>query len=105
MIKNGIYREFHDNGRIAFEGKYQNDTIVGFAYCFTESGDTSIYFNHHNGANSFPYKKWLDNGLTLLGDFTDASKKSVTWKWFDKRGKQIKIIIEYAKNKGFAVPN
>ena len=104
MTKNGIYREFYDNGKVSFECKYQNDTIVGFGYYFNEKGDTVKYHNHYNGIISFPYKKWLENGKILLGDYTDKSEKSVTWKWFDINGRQIKSKVAYAKVEGFTAP-
>ena len=104
MTKNGIYREFYDNGKVAFQCKYRNDTVVGFGYYFNEKGDTVKYHNHYDGIISFPYKKWLDNGNVLSGDYTDKSKQSVTWKWFDKNGRQIKSKVAYAKVEGFAAP-
>jgi antitoxin component YwqK of YwqJK toxin-antitoxin module len=104
MTKDGVYREFHDNGVQAFECRYRNDTIVGYAYYFNEKGDTVKMHDHYNGIMSFPYKKWLDNGLILYGDFTDESLESVTWKWLDKTGKLIKTRVAYAKNEGFAAP-
>lgn len=104
MTKDGIYREFHDNGKVAFECKYQNDTIVGYGYYFNDKGDTVKYHNHYNGIITFPYKKWLDNGNILVGDFSDKSEKSVTWKWLDKNGRQIKSKVAYAKVEGFSAP-
>jgi len=104
MTKDGIYREFYDNGKVAFQCKYKNDTIVGFGYYFNEKGDTTKYHNHYNGIISFPYKKWLDSGNILTGDFSDKSENSVTWKWFDKNGRQIKSKVAYAKVEGFSAP-
>jgi len=104
-IKNGIYREFYDNGRISFQSTYKNDTITGFCYYFNEQGDTLKYYNHFNGALSFPYKKWLDNRQILYGDYTDRSEKSVTWIWRDKSGKEIKRKVAGSKKYGFVVPD
>ena len=104
MIRNGVYREFYPNGKISFEGHFQNNTIVGFGYYFDEKGDTVKYHNHYNGVLSFPYKKWLDNGNILFGNYYDNSEKIVVWKWFNKNGKQIKSKIAYAKLEGFAAP-
>lgn len=104
MTKNGVYREFHDNGKLSFECNYQNDTVVGLGYYFNEKGDTVKYHNHYKGIISFPYKKWLDNGNILFGDYTDKSEESVYWKWFDKNGRQIKSKVAYAKVEGFVAP-
>jgi antitoxin component YwqK of YwqJK toxin-antitoxin module len=103
-IKNGIYHEFYDNGKIAFECNYKNDTIAGYGFYFNENGDTIKYYNHFDGMLSFPYKKWLDNGQILYGDYTDKLENSVTWIWLDKSGKEIKREIANSKKEGFIIP-
>ncbi len=104
MTKNGFYREFHDNGKVSFSCIYQNDTIVGFGYYFNKNGDTMKYHNHYDGIISFPYKKWLDNGNILYGDYTENSENSVLWQWFDQNGKQLKSKIANSKVEGFVAP-
>ncbi len=104
MTKNGIYKEFSDNGNVSLECTYQNDTIVGFEYFFNEKGDTIKYLNHYNGQASFPYKKWLDNGLILYGNYTDTTAKAVKWIWFDKKGNEIKSKVAKEKKEGFVTP-
>jgi len=42
-IKNGVYKEFHPNGKVSIMDTYKNDTLVGFEYIFNENGDTLRY--------------------------------------------------------------
>jgi hypothetical protein len=51
-----------------------------------------------------PYKRWLDDGNILEGNFIDSNKKAVMWKWIDKSGKEIKRTIRYPRNKIFLSP-
>jgi antitoxin component YwqK of YwqJK toxin-antitoxin module len=103
-VKNGEYKEFHNNGKVAYMATYKNDTIVGYQYFFNEKGDTIKYYQTFNGQMDFPYKKWLPNGLIIIGDYTNNIEKSVTWKWFDKTGKEVKRKIAYPTKDGFTSP-
>jgi antitoxin component YwqK of YwqJK toxin-antitoxin module len=103
-IKNGLYREFYDNGRISYLAYYSRDTLTGYEYFFKENGDTVKYYNHYKGVMSFPYKIWLDNGGTLYGEYKDSSMKEVVWKWLDKSNKEIKQRLMQAGPNGFNVP-
>ncbi len=84
---------------------YKNDTLVNYIYYFNEKGDTTKYYNHHNGVMTFPYKKWLDNGLVLYGNYTNNNEKEVLWQWFDKSGNETKREIIKAHSTGFVAPN
>lgn len=89
VIKNGIYREFDGNGNKYFEGRFRNDTLVGMAYFFSEKGDSVKYYSNVNGDIDLPYKKWLNNGITITG-FYSNDKKSIVWVWKDLQGRTIK---------------
>jgi hypothetical protein len=54
---------------------------------------------------AFPYKKWLDNGLILYGNYTNDKEKEVLWQWFDKSGKETKREIRKAQSTGFVAPD
>jgi antitoxin component YwqK of YwqJK toxin-antitoxin module len=85
-IKDGQYREYYDNGRISCLASYKNDTLEGYEYFFAENGDTVKYYNHYKGNLDFPYKKWLENGKILFGNYLDKDEKFVVWKWYRKTG-------------------
>jgi len=103
-IKDGDYREFNDNGTVAYKGTFKNNSLVGFRYFFDENGDTVKYYNTRNDHLDMPYKKWLENGQIMYGEYTTEKKESVTWRWFDKSGKEVKKIVSYPKNGSFSIP-
>ena len=103
-IKDGMYKEFYDNGKTSRLASYRNDTLIGYEYFFKENGDTIKYYNHYKGDLDFPYKKWLDNGHILLGNYGDKTSKYVVWKWYDKTGKEIKTKILRPSKIGFVTP-
>jgi antitoxin component YwqK of YwqJK toxin-antitoxin module len=94
-IKNGEYNEFYPDGKLLRKATYSNDTLVGTEYIFKENGDTLKYNDYHNGRSSFPFKKWLDNGNVLEGNYLDGKHKAVLWRWYDKNGKEIRRKIAY----------
>ncbi len=71
---------------------------------FKENGDTLKYYKIYNGRQSMPYKRRLENGAILEGNFVDTSEKAAIWKWLDKSGKEIKRIIQHPVNKAFPSP-
>jgi len=103
-IKDGLFNVYRSNGKPAYKGFYKNDTLVGYQYYFDEFGDSLKYYNTYKGQIDFPYKKWLYLELTLCGDYTDKRRKSVTWRWVDYTGKEIKRKILFPVNGNFVSP-
>ncbi|MFI5124072.1 MAG: hypothetical protein ACHQDF_02030 [Chitinophagales bacterium] len=103
-IKEGQYKEYDRNGKIDFVGTYKNDSLTGFCYYFDVHGDTLKYYNNYKGAISLPYKKWLSDGRTLVGNFATGDNKSVIWNWFDKSGRKVKTKTAHVTAIGFVVP-
>jgi len=103
-IKNGDYKEYYPNGRIFRHMTYHMDTIIGTVYTFKQNGDTLLWDQYYKGQKSFPYKKWLDDGTTLEGDFVDDKSKAVIWTWRTKEGKEIKKEVRMPGKSGYVVP-
>lgn len=104
-VKSGEYEEFFDNGNVALKAFYKNDTITGIKYFFKENGDTAKYYQVYKDRPSMPYKKWLENGNVLQGNFIDSAQSAIIWKWTDKNGYLIKQQTIYAINKKFVAPD
>jgi len=51
-----------------------------------------------------PYKKWLNNGTILSGDYVDTSESAVTWEWHSPDGKLGKKETHIIKNGEFVAP-
>jgi len=51
-----------------------------------------------------PYKKWLNNGTILSGDYVDTSESAVTWEWHSPDGKLGKKETHIVKNGEFVAP-
>jgi len=103
-IKNGEYKEFYPNGEILVKANYQDNALNGMMYYFKQNGDTSKYYNNKKGEKDMPYKKWLNNGIILSGNYVDKSETAVTWKWYSPDGKLIKKETRTVKNGEFVAP-
>jgi antitoxin component YwqK of YwqJK toxin-antitoxin module len=102
-IKNGIYKEFYDDGRVLRLATFHMDTLVGNEYIFKENGDTLKYYAHYQGQMDFPYKIWLDDGRTVYG--VRVGEVKVCWTWYDKNGHVMKKQIESPSPSGYTIPH
>jgi hypothetical protein len=103
-IKEGPYIEFYPNGKVSFEADFHLNEPNGMVYFFGEMGDTTKYYNSFHGQVFMPYKKWLDGGTVLVGEYRDSSGNSVSWKWYNKSGIKIKERVQQSNKKAFIAP-
>jgi antitoxin component YwqK of YwqJK toxin-antitoxin module len=102
-IKNGVYREFYDNGKILRSATLHMDTLVGYEYIFKENGDTLKYYSHYQGQMDFPYKIWLEDGGTAYG--VRLKGEMVLWTWYDKNGNILKRQTATPSKSGYVLPH
>jgi antitoxin component YwqK of YwqJK toxin-antitoxin module len=98
-----LYKEYDTLGKLAILREYNNDTLIGYTYFFKPNGDTLKYYKIKNGEVNFPYKKWLSEKTTLLGDYLLRNKKKILWTWY-KNGVKTKTLISTPTNSGFIAP-
>lgn len=48
-LREGVYREYHPNGKIRYETEYEHDDIKQSERWFTESGAPALHFTYVNG--------------------------------------------------------
>jgi antitoxin component YwqK of YwqJK toxin-antitoxin module len=102
---NGKETLYFPNGNIKSIAFVKNDTLRGFDIDFKENGDTLKWFhNGEYGLNGMFYKKWLDNGLVLTGNYGDTKRSYVVWNWWDKTNKKVKSKIVKSKNEEYVTP-
>ncbi len=103
--KNGKFVNFYQSGKIKSFAYFRNDTAFDFTYLFDEKGDTLKYsFHNSRGDFALPYKKWLDNGLTLTGKYRNREHTKALWQWFDKNNNEIKRKITSETEVGIVAP-
>jgi antitoxin component YwqK of YwqJK toxin-antitoxin module len=102
---NGKETLYFPSGGIKSIAFVKNDTLKGFDIDFKDNGDTLKWFhNGEYGFNGIFYKKWLDNGLILTGQYGDRLRSYVTWKWRDKTNNVVKSKIDKSKNDEYVAP-
>ena len=104
-LKNGITNNFYYNGKIKSIKEYLNDTLIGTAYYFTETGDSLKRHGTYKGQLDFPIKYWKDNGSSLLGVYSDSNTHQVKWTWKDSLKNIIKVEISDTINGQFITPD
>lgn len=95
---------YYPSGGINSTGVYRNDTLIGFRYYFKENGDSLKYHYAYNEKPDFPYKKWLDNGQVLTGEYLSHKHDKALFRWFDSTGKEIKRQFAKSQNGRFPIP-
>lgn len=103
-MKNGVEYRYYRNGAVATIKTYRNDTLVGTAYYFTESGDSLQRHSSTNGEIDFPRKFWKEDGSSLCGEYTGDSSQ-VKWTWYDPAGNATKTTISGAVEGDFLTPD
>jgi antitoxin component YwqK of YwqJK toxin-antitoxin module len=103
-IKNGSYTEYHSNGVKSYQTTYAFGKHQGMEYYFDLSGDTTEYGLFMDGHYKFPYKKWLKNGMVLIGNYSNPQETQVIWLWIDKSGRKVKTKTVYSAKHEFSIP-
>lgn len=103
-VKDGLYEEFYDNGKVSLKFNYTKNVLNGIAYFFDTTGDTIKYYYFKNNLLSYPYKRWLKDGQTIIGEFEDSVRKRVVWKWYDKNGEVLKQQKGFGIKEGYYIP-
>ena len=103
-LRNGTTSTYYNNGNIESIKEYLNDTLIGTAYFFMESGDSLKRHGTYKGELDFPIKYWKDNGHSLLGVYQDSNYHQVKWVWRDSLDNIIKVEISDTVNGQFVTP-
>jgi antitoxin component YwqK of YwqJK toxin-antitoxin module len=103
-IKNGSYTEYHENGVKSYQTTYLLGKRQGMEYYFNLSGDTIEYGMFWDGKYKFPYKKWLTNGIALVGNYINEQETKVKWEWVDSSGAVLKTKNVYSQKHEFHIP-
>ncbi len=93
---NGLSILYHLNGKIKSLVHCRNDSAYGYEYEFDKNGDTLRARIHYgfSDENGVSLKKWLSNGRILTRSYGDSNRTFLIWKWYDKRGKLIKSLVD-----------
>jgi antitoxin component YwqK of YwqJK toxin-antitoxin module len=103
-IKNGVFTAYYDNGKKSYQTYYVMGKHTGMEYHFKKSGDTLDYGLYQDDKYRFPYKLWLKNGNTLVGNYFNKSETEVKWDWYDSSGRKVKTQIGHSFKGHFSVP-
>ena len=96
---------YFSNGNVKNIAFVKNDTLIEVDIYFKENGDSLKWF--HNGVygiNGMFYKKWLEDGRMLTGNYGDTLRSFVVWKWFNENNKEVKSKIQKSKNEKYIAP-
>ena len=104
-LKNGIAKTFFVNGNVKSIKEFHNDTLVGTAYYFTETGDSLKKHGTHKGNLDFPIKYWKDNGSSLFGEYHNNNYYQVKWTWKDSLENILKTEVADTINGQFVTPD
>jgi antitoxin component YwqK of YwqJK toxin-antitoxin module len=103
-VKNGVYITYYKNGKKSYQTNYTMGKKSGMEYRFKNNGDTLDYGLYQDEKNKFPYKLWLKNGYTLVGNYLNENEIEVMWTWYDSAGIKIKSKVEHSVKGHFVVP-
>ncbi|MCX6240216.1 MAG: hypothetical protein NTX43_00180 [Bacteroidetes bacterium] len=120
--KNGVCRQYYDNGKPQEESNYLNNEKEGVSRWFSKTGKTMVEYNYKSGSFEGPQKTFYDNDtIQILSNYTKNElagqykefyrngKPKVTgkyvnglkdgpWTEYDETGKAVKVTKNKAGN-------
>jgi len=89
-LKQGLWKQYHENGKLKYEGEFRDNIPVGLFRHYYETGElkmTANYFNNGKSASSYIY--YPNGKLEAAGLYTEQKKDSL-WKYYNEEEKLIK---------------
>jgi len=90
--KDGSFKQYYRNGGLFREGTYKNDKWEGVLKQYQENGKLGSEQNYENGQIVWT-KTYYDNGK-ISGERVYESGKNISWKQYDKEGNLISEITD-----------
>ena len=75
VLKNGVYKEFFNNGNIKIDGQYINGDKSGlWTEYFREGGTMRIFYANENGKNGSISEWYKNGGKKIHGEYSQGQK-------------------------------
>jgi len=97
-VMEGLFEEYHRNGKVAFTGMFVNDAMQGVYKKYNESGQLIEEVTFSDSEENGPFKEYHPNGqLAAEGGYLDGDNEHGILKIYDDQGQRVK---EMDCNKG-----
>lgn len=99
--KQGLFQRFYDNGVVAEEAMYKNDTLDGVRKYFYPSGITETLENYKNGVLHGVFQKFYDNGiLQVEQSFENGAMQGISLAYYPNGVLREKVTIKNNEEEG-----
>jgi len=96
-LKQGLWKQTHENGKLKYEGEFKDNIPIGLFRHYYETGPLKMTVNYFNNGKSAAAHIYYPNGkLEAAGIYTEHKKDSL-WKYYNE---EEKLIGEEFYNKG-----
>ena len=97
-LKEGLWREWHANEQLSYEGAYNDGNKEGLHKVWFENGQLAFEGAYKDGKKEGLHKVWFENGqLAFEGTYKDGKEEGFTHKKWDENGQL--VLNEYYKTK------
>jgi antitoxin component YwqK of YwqJK toxin-antitoxin module len=92
FAKEGLFQRFYEDGVVAEEAMYQNDTLHGTQKFFYPTGKLEREQNFNHGVDHGPYKKYYENGqLEISYQFVNGAIEGESIRYYPN-GKVMEVV-------------
>ena len=100
-IKNGVHKEFFNNGNIKTEGQYINGDKIGlWTEYFREGGTRRIFYANENEKNGSTIE-WYKNGVKKIrGEYFHGQKSGLWTSWYSNGVKESVVTYNQGQKEG-----
>jgi serine/threonine protein kinase len=97
-LKEGLWREWHANEQLSYEGAYNDGNNEGLHKVWFENGQLAFEGAYKDGKKEGLHKVWFENGqLAFEGAYKDENTEGFTHKKWDENGQL--VLDKYYKTK------
>ena len=100
-VKNGVHKEFFNNGNIKIDGQYINGDKSGlWTEYFREGGTMRIFYANENGKNGSISEWYKNGGKKIHGEYSQGQKNGLWIAWYPNGVKESVITYNQGEQEG-----
>ena len=100
-LKNGVYKEFFNNGKIKIDGQYSNGDKTGlWTEYFREGGTMRVFYTNENRKDG-SISEWYKNGeKKVRGKYFQGQKHGLWTAWYSNGVKESVVTFNQGEQDG-----
>ncbi|HMP28078.1 MAG TPA: toxin-antitoxin system YwqK family antitoxin [Saprospiraceae bacterium] len=92
--RNGLFREWHDNGTLWIDARYKKGNFDGLYREWNDDGKIDTEINYKNGQKDGRYREWFKNGLKVDAIYKNNQLNGLYKSWHENGKPEIEATYK-----------